>query len=152
MSSSKLLNKPPYNSDTVVYHGNENSTHRFSELRPSFFTSDKDYAGGYGNFVYAYTIDSVKPFDTATDEEARRYFNEEFLNDTLGKESKYLNKGESIHFNDADNFWAFLAVEALLNPSLGYDSIIVNEMTGNHFKTQLSIVPLCINQIKPIMD
>ena len=39
--SNKLIT-----SETIVYHGNENKVHRFSEIRPSFFTTDKEYAKG----------------------------------------------------------------------------------------------------------
>ena len=141
--SNKLIT-----SETIVYHGNENKVHIFSETRPSFFTTDKEYAKGYGDFVYPYKLKIKTPFDTATDESARKYYNNNFLNDELGKEATKLSKGERICANNADNFWAFLAVEVLINKDLNYDGIIVNEKTDLEYKTDYSIVPLDKSQIE----
>jgi hypothetical protein len=141
-----------FNSNTVFYHGNENKKHSFSEIMPSFFTSDKEYAKGYGDYVYSYNIEINNPFDTATNEEDRKYYNEIFLNHELGKEAKEINKNEHISENDADNFWAFIAVEVQLDKTINYDSIVVNESAGHseEYKTHLSIIPLNTNQIKAI--
>lgn len=143
--SNKLIT-----SETIVYHGNENKIHRFSEIRPSFFTTDKEYAKGYGDFVYPYKLKIEKPFDTATDESAREYYNNNFLNDELGKEATKLSKGERICANNADNFWAYLAVEVLINKDLNYDGIVVDEKTGSEYKTDYSIVPLDKSQIEAV--
>lgn len=142
-----------YNSQTIFYHGNQNKTHRFSEYRPCFFTTDKNYAEGYGEFVYPYNLEIKKQFNPAIDEKARKYYNEEFLKDELGQEAKKLEKGEHIHFNDADNFWSFIASEAEIN-NLDYDSIVVEEFKGDsdNYTTNLSIVPLNVKQIKPIQN
>ena len=43
--------KKEFNNKAIFYHGNENKTHKFSECMPSFFTSDPEYAKGYGKFV-----------------------------------------------------------------------------------------------------
>lgn len=141
--------KNEFNNKTIFYHGNENKTHKFSEYMPSFFTSDKEYAKCYGDYVYSYTIETKKPFDTATDEKARAYYNEVFLKDELGCNAKELKKGEHISANHADNFWAFIAVEELEGKGSGYDSMIVNELVKDSFETGLSIVPFDLKQIKP---
>jgi len=150
LSKQYLLEE--FNSNTIFYHGNENKVHKFSEIMPSFFTSDKNYAEGYGDYVYAYNIVVKSPFDTATDEEAREYYNDCFLSNELGVSAKRINKGEHISEKDADNFWAFLAVEVMLNKTINYDSIIVNEAAGHseEYNTHLSIVPLDTKQIIPI--
>lgn len=141
--------KEIFNSNTIFYHGNENSKHRFSEYRPSFFTTDKEYAKCYGDHVFAYSIETKSPFDTATDEVARDYYNNVFLKDELGKEASFIKKGERISENHADNFWSFLGVEVQLDKTLNYDSILVHEAAGIYFDTSISIVPLEINQIIP---
>ncbi len=144
----QLLNiRDTINNKTIFYHGNENKEHRFSEIKPSFFTTDKKYAECYGDYVYEYRIETNNPFDTATDENARDFYNNRFLKDELGKEAAYINKGQRISENDADNFWAYLAVEVQLDKELTYDSIIVNELAGIKFDTSISIVPLEVNQI-----
>lgn len=133
--------------ELTYYHGNENKIHRFSEYSPPFFTTDKEYAKCYGDYVYPYTLSIKKPFDTSKDEIARNYYNTEFLTHELGNGAKYIPKGERISENYADNFWAFLSVEESLGNGFGYDAIIVNEAAGIHFKTDISIVPLNIKQI-----
>lgn len=145
--------KEIFNSETIYYHGNDNKIHRFSEYRPCFFTTDKNYAEGYGNFVYSYQLEIKKPFNPSTDEKAREYYNEVFLKDELGKDVKKLEKGEHIHFNDADNFWSFIASEAEIN-NVDYDSIVVEEFKGtsDNYTTNLSIVPLNVKQIKPVQN
>lgn len=147
-----LTNENEFNNETVFYHGNENKTHKFSELKPSFFSTDESYSKGYGKYVYEYNLDIKKPFNPANDEVARKYYNEIFLKDELGKEAKYLKKGEYISFIDADNFWSFISVEEEIGNGLGYDSIIVKEFEEDvkDYKNNLSIVPLKIEQIKPI--
>ncbi len=142
-----------YNSQTIFYHGNQNKTHRFSDYRPCFFTIDKNYAEGYGDFVYPYNLEINKLFNPVIDEKAREYYNEVFLKDELGKEAKKLEKGEHIHFNDADNFWSFIAGEAEMN-NVDYDSMIVEEFKGtsDNYTTNLSIVPLNVKQIKPLQN
>lgn len=145
LESNKLVTP-----ETIVYHGNENKIHNFSEISPSFFTTDKEYAKGYGDFVYPYKLKIKSPFDTATDESARKYYNNNFLNDKLGKEAKKLSKGERICANNADNFWAYLSVEVLINKDLNYDCIIVDEKTDLEYKTDYSIVPLDKSQIEVI--
>ena len=139
-----------FNSSTVVYHGNENKVHKFSEIMPSFFTTDIDYAKGYGDNVKEYTLDIKKVFDTSNDEFARNYYNEKFLNDPLGQDAEKIEKGQHISFVHADNFWAFLSVEEQLGKGNGYDSIVVDERIEKGYKTSLSIVPLDNSQIKPI--
>lgn len=141
-----------FNSDTIFYHGNENPIHKFSEVMPSFFSSDKEYSMGYGDYVYSYQIKTKKPFDTATDEVALNYYNTVFLNHELGKEAKKIKKGQHISANDADNFWAFLSVEEMIGNGFGYDSIIVDEGLYGQFKTYLSIVPFKNSQIMPTQD
>jgi hypothetical protein len=144
----KLDISKEFNSKTIFYHGNENKTHKFSEIMPSFFTSDPEYAKGYGDYVYPYTIDTKKTFDTATDEVAREYYNNVFLKDELGTDAKLIKQGQHISANDADNFWAFITVEELMGNGLGYDSIIVDEVLGEpNYKTHLSIVPFKNDQI-----
>lgn len=145
--------KEIFNSETIYYHGNDNKIHRFSEYRPCFFTTDKNYAECYGNFVYPYQLEIKKPFNPSTDEKAREYYNEVFLKDELGKEAKKLEKGEHIHFNDADNFWSFIASEAEIN-NVDYDSIVVEEFKGDsaNYTTNLSIIPLNVKQIKPVQN
>lgn len=135
---------------TVFYHGNENKEHRFSELRPTFFTTDKEYAKGYGDYVYPYKIRAKKIFDTSTDEQAREYYNNVFLKDVLGKDAKRIEKGQKLSFVDADNFWAFIVVEEEMGNGLGYDSMLVCEGTEEHFNTSVSIVPFSIKQIVPL--
>lgn len=144
--------KEAFNNETVFYHGNENKIHRFSELVPSFFSTDKEYSEGYGSYVYEYNLDIKKPFNTATDEKAREYYNNVFLKDELGQNASYIEKGEYISFVDADNFWAFISVEEEIGNGLGYDSMVVKEFEGdfNDYKTNLSVVPFNKNQIKPI--
>lgn len=152
-NKENVLNiKETINNKTIFYHGNENKEHRFSEIKPSFFTTDKKYAEGYGDYVYEYNIETKNPFDTATDEKARAFYNTQFLKDDLGKDAKYIKKGERIAENDADNFWAYLAVEVLLDKELKYDSIIVHELAGREYETSISVVPLDINQIKRKQD
>lgn len=148
----ELESKKLVTPETIVYHGNENKTHNFSEISPSFFTTDKEYAKGYGDFVYPYKLKIKSPFDTATDESAREYYNNNFLNDTLGKEATKLSKGERICANNADNFWAYLSVEVLIDKDLNYDGLIVNEKTGLKYKTDYSIVPLDKSQIKVVNE
>jgi len=144
--------KEEFNNETVFYHGNENKIHRFSELAPSFFSTDKKYSESYGNYVYEYSLNIKKPFNTSIDEKAREYYNNVFLKDELGQNASYIEKGEHISFVDADNFWAFVSVEEEIGNGLGYDSIIVKEFEGelNEYNTNLSVVPLNKNQIKPI--
>lgn len=144
--------KKEINNKTTFYHGNENKEHRFSEIRPCFFTTDNEYAKAYGDYVYPYTLDIEHPFDTATDEDARLYYNKNFLNDELGKEARFIEKGERISENDADNFFAYLAVEVQINKDLKYDSILVHEAAGKVYNTDISVVPLNVNQIKPKKD
>lgn len=134
------MNKSPKN--FVVYHGNDNPFHKFSEYKPSFFTEDYNYSLGYGKHVQAYQLNCSNVFDTASDDLALRYYNEFFLKDELGRDAKKLNKGEYISFVDADNFWAFLSVETEINSELNYDSFYVSEGTDNTYKTDISIVPL----------
>ncbi|MEZ9709161.1 hypothetical protein AB4254_10830 [Vibrio breoganii] len=140
-----------HDENTLYFHGNDNKIHRFSEYRPSFFSTDKDYAAGYGKYVYPYTIKAKKIFDTATDEEARKYFNEVFRKDILGAKAKEIQPREHISFIDADDFWAFIAVEEQLGKGAGYDAMLVCEGTNieDHFKTALSLVPFEVNQIQP---
>lgn len=144
--------KEEFNNETVFYHGNENKIHRFSELAPSFFSTDKKYSESYGNYVYEYSLNIKKPFNTSIDEKAREYYNNVFLKDELGQNASYIEKGEHMSFVDADNFWAFVSVEEEIGNGLGYDSIIVKEFEGelNEYNTNLSVVPLNKNQIKPI--
>ena len=144
--------KEEFNNETVFYHGNENKIHRFSELAPSFFSTDKKYSESYGNYVYEYSLNIKKPFNTSIDEKAREYYNNVFLKDELGQNASYIEKGEHISFVDADNFWAFVSVEEEIGNGLGYDSIIVKEFEGelNEYNTNLSVVPLNKNKIKPI--
>jgi hypothetical protein len=144
--------KEEFNSGAIFYHGNENPIHRFSEVMPSFFSSDKEYSMGYGDYVHSYQIDIKKPFDTATDEVALNYYNTVFLSHELGKEAKKIKKGQHISANDADNFWAFLSVEEMIGNGFGYDSIIVDEGLHGRFKTNLSIVPFKNSQITPTQD
>lgn len=144
--------KEEFNNETVFYHGNENKIHRFSELVPSFFSTDKKYSEGYGNYVYEYNLNIKKPFNTSIDEKAREYYNNVFLKDELGQNASYIKKGEHISFVNADNFWAFISVEEEIGKGLGYDSIVVKEFEGelNEYNTNLSVVPLNKNQINPI--
>lgn len=139
-------------SKKIYYHGNQNKKHRFSELKPCFFTEDKEYAKGYGDYVYPYIIETKKPFDTATDEEARYIYNNFYLKSDLAEDNIFLDKGQHISFINADNFFAWLATEKQLNNITEYDSIIVKEFSNDisQYSTNLSIVPLNINQIKPI--
>lgn len=137
--------------NTIFYHGNENLTHNFSEIKPSFFTSDYNYALGYGNNVKPYKIRSKKVFDTSSDNYALDYYNNVFRKDELGKDAKELKKGEEISFLDADNFWAFITVESELGNIQKYDSIIVKEYSES-YKTDISIVPFNINQIEKINE
>jgi len=138
-----------FNNETSFYHGNENKVHKFNAYRPPFFSWDKEYAKCYGDYVKEYTIETKKPFDTATDEEARTYYNNAFLNDELGNGAKKIKQGEHISANDADNFWAFISIEEQIGKGLGYDSMVVNEGMEDHFETGLSIVPFETSQIKP---
>lgn len=144
--------KKEFNSETIFYHGNENKEHYFSEIRPSFFSTDKEYSSGYGKYVYSYNLEIKKPFDPATDEIARTYYNENFLQSELAEDARPLELGEHIHINHADNFWAYISSEEEMGNGLGYDSIIVNEGSSliNEYKTNLSIVPLSVKQIKPL--
>jgi ribosomal protein S18 acetylase RimI-like enzyme len=148
-----LLNKSEkidINSETIFYHGNENKIHRFSEIKPSFFTTDPEYAKAYGDHVYQYKIHTNKIFNTAENEEYRNYYNNIFLNDELGQGASKIEKGQHIHFNDADNFWSFISVEVQIGNVKDFDSIIVDEKTENHYSTNISIVPFDKKQIKPI--
>lgn len=147
-----VLEQEVFNSETIFYHGNENKIHKFSEYRPCYFTSDKNYAAGYGDFIYPYQLEIKKPFNPSTDEKARDYYNEVFLKDELGKNAKKLEKGEHISF-DSDNLWSFLSVEAEMN-RIDYDSIIVEEFKGesDNYTTNLSVVPLSVKQIKPVKN
>lgn len=137
--------------NTIFYHGNENLTHNFSEIKPSFFTSDYNYALGYGNNVKPYKIRSKKVFDTSSDDYALNYYNNVFRKDELGKEAKELKKGEHISFLDADNLWAFITVESELGNIKDYDSLCVKEYS-NGYDTDISIVPFNINQIEKLNE
>lgn len=144
MSNKKIKN-------TIFYHGNENKSHNFSELVPSFFSSDYNYALGYGKNVKPYRIKTKKAFDTSSDNYALDYYNNVFKKDELGKHAKELKKGECISFLDADNFWAFVTVESELGKIHDYDSIIVKEHSIG-YKTDTSIVPFKISQIEKLNE
>lgn len=136
--------------NTVFYHGTDKIFDIYSEYRPAFFSLDYRYSMAYGKYINSHRIDSSKPFDTANDKIALNYYNNIFLNNDMGKEAKFLSIGESIPFMDADNFWSFISVEEQIGNGLGYDSIIVNEGSGDSFSSDLSIIPLSVNQIKKV--
>lgn len=150
ISKEEILKE--FNSKTIFYHGSEHKEHSFSEIMPSFFSTDEEYSSGYGEYVYSYNLEIENPFDPATDEIARTYYNEKFLKSELAMDAKPLVEGEHIHPNHADNFWAYIACEEEIGNGLGYDSMIVDEGKElvSEYKTHLSIVPFRVEQIKPI--
>lgn len=136
--------------NTVLYHGNDNPVHRFSEYMPSFFTEDFSYSMGYGKHVYAYRILSNKVFDPSVDEAARDFYNERFLRDELGAGAKPIENGGHLSFLYADNFWAFICVEEQIGRGFGYDSMIVKENIGGSYSTDFSVVPFSNSQIEKL--
>lgn len=134
----------------VVYHGTKTDFDTFSDYKPNFFTASRDYASGYGDRIKPVFLKIEQPFDTATDAEARRIYNEEFRRDPLGADAKELNEGESVPFTWADEFFGFLYEREFTAKSRTYDGLIVAEKAGGNFgpEGEFAFVPLENTQIK----
>lgn len=134
----------------VVYHGTDAEFSEFSDYKPNFFTASADYANGYGETLMPVYLRIEKPFDTATDQEARRIYNDEFRNDPLGRDAPAIIEGQSVPFTWADELFGFLYEREFTAKQRKYDGLIVAEKAGGNFgaEGEIAFVPLENTQIK----
>ena len=146
---------------TVFYHGTGAKVRftAFMDWRPAFFTPDKEYTktyvykgGGRARVIPVY-LRIERPFDPSRDEEARRFYNEQFIpfwrekypRQSEDKNFAPLEKGETLYYFYADQFWSFLR-RWTREHGPSYDGLIVDE--GEGWSKHPAYVPLYPWQIK----
>lgn len=136
----------------VYYHGTKKKFTAFSEYRPAFFTKSLSYAQEYGPIIMKAHLDIKHVFDTRTDKRAVSIFNDLFIASGLAQSDVTpIKLGTPVHFNHADELWAFLAVPEYQKPH--YDGIVVSEGSPSKLHSSMAhadvaYVPLHVNQIK----
>ncbi len=134
-----------------AYHGTgvKFDTFRDQFFTPSYFTPDPEYAKAYmgktapslltarkrgKDYLLTVEITIARMFDTKTDDEALRYYNEVFVPYMNAIHAKYrqpsipeLLPGRWVSFVYADDLWRFLKHE-----DVPWDGMLVDEGIGDH--------------------